>query len=164
MSAIVNDIAMSPPQADIGMLASQGNIGNYVFVGCRILSGRGVWWCLDPSQLFVSCFTSLAASMRRSAATSRVLSTKHQRVEYDCPTLLIVLASFDLQRLVAFQGRWGDASSSSAKRKRGGDPLLPCTVLFVAVALIRVCVHPNSMLWFFKFCICTSRSFGSKDI
>ena len=28
MSAIVDDIAMSPPQADIGMLASQGNIGN----------------------------------------------------------------------------------------------------------------------------------------
>ena len=34
MLAIVDDIAMSTPQADIGMLASQGNIGNlYV---CRM--------------------------------------------------------------------------------------------------------------------------------
>ena len=54
MSATVDDIAMSPPQADIGMLASQGNIGNlcvcrmsdFIGKGCLMVFGSIAAICL----------------------------------------------------------------------------------------------------------------------
>ena len=54
MSAIVVDIAMSPPQADIGMLASQGNVGNlcvcrmsdFIGKGCSMVFGSIAAICL----------------------------------------------------------------------------------------------------------------------
>ena len=64
--------------------------------------------------------------MRRSAAISRVLSARYIKELTMIVLLYWFFAFLDLQRFVFVQGRWGDASttSSSVKRKRGGDPLL----------------------------------------
>ena len=162
---------MSPPQADIGMLASQGNIGNLCVCRMSDFIGKGCWWCLDPSQLFVSCFTSLAASMRRSAAISRVLSARYIKELTMIVLLYWFFAFFDLQRFVFVQGRWGDASttSSSVKRKRGGDPLLfshcfvcrscsdqgvcVCHLNFDAMILQVLHVH-EPLIWFQRHIVC----------